>query len=121
MCLPKVNSCTGMQLGKHSPKLVEIRKAIHQSTLTPGGLLAIEGPVLLGEAQRSGIELVDVFIREGTPYPAAAPHHVHKTPADVFKTIQETEHSQGIIATVRPREFSLADVLKESPALIVVL
>ena len=46
-----------MQIGKHSPKLVNLRKAIRQGSLTPDGLLPIEGPILLKEAARSGIEI----------------------------------------------------------------
>jgi TrmH family RNA methyltransferase len=110
-----------MQIGKHNPKLVELRKAIRQGTLTSDGLLPVEGPILLEEAQRSGIEIVDVFVREDTrsfPFTQCA---VHEVPADVFKTIQDTKHSQGVIATVRLPRFNLRDVLNISPALVVIL
>ena len=110
-----------MQIGKHSRKLLELRKAIRQGTLTADGLLPVEGPILLEEAHRSRIEIVDVFARSGTQIPPAIPNRVHEVPPDIFKTIQETEHSQGIIATVRPREFSLPELLSTSPALVVVL
>src|SRR2546429_660845 len=50
-----------MEIGKHSRKLVELRKALRQGTLTSDGLLPIEGPTLLEEARRSEIEIVDVF------------------------------------------------------------
>jgi TrmH family RNA methyltransferase len=110
-----------MQIGRHSPKLAQLRKAIRQGTLTADGLLPIEGPILLEEAHRSQLEVADVFVRNGTTVPAVAPNHVHEVPPDVFKTIQETEHSQGVIATVKPRQFNLSDVLNGSPALIVVL
>jgi TrmH family RNA methyltransferase len=110
-----------MQIGKHSRKLVELRKALQKGTLTSDGLLAVEGPILLEEAQRSRIDIVDVFVRSGTPIPPAAPDQVREVPRDVFATIQETEHSQGIVTTVRPRQFQLSDVLEPMPALVVVL
>jgi TrmH family RNA methyltransferase len=110
-----------MLVGKHSRKLVEVRKALQHGTLTTNGLLPIEGPILLAEAQQSGIEIVDVFTRTGTIAPAFAADRTHEVPPDVFKTIHETEHSQGIIATVRPPQFSLAEVLNATPALVVVL
>jgi RNA methyltransferase, TrmH family len=112
-----------MQIGKHSRKLVQLRKALRQGTLLPDGLLPIEGRILLEEAARSGIEIVDLFVRTGTPIPSAASGQlrVQEVPADVFKTIQETEQSQGIVATVRPQRFSMTDVLSATPALIVVL
>jgi len=110
-----------MQIGKHSRKLVELRKAIRQGTLTSEGLLAVEGPILLEEAQRSGIEIVDVFRRAGAVMPEVQPNALLDVPADVFKTIQDTEHSQGVLATVRPRQFKLNDVFSPSPQLIIVL
>jgi TrmH family RNA methyltransferase len=110
-----------MEIGKHSRKLVELRKAIRHGTLTSDGLLPIEGPILLEEAHRSGIEIADVFVRIGSAIPAVASNEVHEVPADVFKTIQDTEHSQGVMATVRPRRFSLADILSVTPALLVTL
>jgi TrmH family RNA methyltransferase len=110
-----------MQIGKHSRKLVEVRKALRQGTLTSDGLLPIEGPILLEEAQRSGVAIVDVFFRTGTPNPNVQSKDVHEIPRDIFKSIQETEHSQGVIATVRPREFTLADVVRTAPALTIVL
>lgn len=110
-----------MEIGRHNPKLVELRKAIRQGTLTSDGLLPIEGPILLEEAVRSGIEIVDVFVRKGLLAPALMPDALHELPGEVFKTIQDTEHSQGVIATVRPRAFTLGDVSNVSPALLIIL
>ena len=108
-----------MQIGAHSPKLPQLRKAIQQGSLTNEGLLPIEGPLLFEEAERSGIEIVDVLVRSGTAAPAG--YRVHEVPVHIFKTIQDTEHSQGLVATVRPRQFTLADVVSAMPPLIVVL
>jgi len=110
-----------MPIGKHNPKLVELRKAIRNGTLTSDGLLPVEGPILLEEARRSGIEIRDVFIREDRrPFPFS-PGTVHEVPADVFKTLHDTGHSQGVIATVLLPTFNLSEVLDTSPALIVIL
>jgi TrmH family RNA methyltransferase len=110
-----------MQIGKHSRKLTQLRKAIRHGTLTPDGLLPVEGPILLEEARRSGIDIVDVYVRRGVPIPDVASHQIHEIPAAIFKTIQETEHSQGIVTAVRPRQFRLADILSASSPLIVIL
>ena len=110
-----------MEIGKHSRKLVELRKAIRQGTLTSDGLLPIEGPTLLEEAQRSEIEIVDVFRRAGAAMPPVEPDAIFDLSAEVFQTIQDTEHSQGIIGTVRPRQYTLGDVFSTSPELIIVL
>jgi len=110
-----------MQIGKHSRKLVQLRKALRQGTLTPDGLLPIEGPILLEEALRSRIDVVEVFVRTGTDLPGVVSNQVHEVPPEIFKTIQGTEHSQGVIATVRPPRFNLMELLSASPALVVVL
>ncbi|HEY2384729.1 MAG TPA: RNA methyltransferase [Terriglobia bacterium] len=110
-----------MQIGKHNRKLVEVRKAFQHGTLTADGLLPIEGPILVEEASRSGLQIVDLFIREGTKNPGIVAEMHDEIPQDLFKSIQDTEHSQGLIATVRLREFTFDGLLGASPALIVVL
>jgi RNA methyltransferase, TrmH family len=110
-----------MEIGKHSRKLVQLRKALRQGTLTPDGLLPIEGPILLEEALRSRIDVAEVFVRTGTVLPTPASNQVHEVSPEIFKTIQETEHSQGVIAMVRPPRFNLAELFGASPALVVVL
>ena len=110
-----------MEIGKHSRKLVELRKAIRDGTLTADGLLPIEGPILLDEANRSGIKIVDIFCRPDALLPAVPAKALYQVPPAVFKTIQDTEHSQGVLATVHPRQFGLRDVLAVSPELVVVL
>src|SRR5207249_5598947 len=110
-----------MQIGKHSRKLAALRKATKHGNLTSDGLLPIEGPILLEEAQRSGIEIVDVFRKAGAPMPAVEPDAIFEVSEEAFKTVQDTEHSQGIIATVRPRQYTLGDIFAVSPELIMVL
>src|SRR2546427_9175773 len=110
-----------MQIGKHSRKLAALRKATKHGNLTSDGLLPIEGPILLEEAQRSGIKIVDVFRRAGARMPAVEADALFELPADTFKTIQDTEHSQGIIATIAPPAFTITHVFAVSPALIVIL
>jgi len=100
---------------------MEVRRAFQQGTTTPDGLLPIEGPILIEEAHRSGIEIMDVFVRRGAQVPDVKSAGRHELTADVFKSVQDTEHSQGLIATIRPRHFQLADVLAPAPALVVTL
>jgi TrmH family RNA methyltransferase len=110
-----------MEIGKHNRKLVEVRRAFQHGTVTSDGLLPIEGPILIEEAKRSGIEIVDLFVRSGVGIPEIKTAGSHELAAEVFKSVQDTDHSQGLIATVRPRSFQLADVLDPSPALVVTL
>src|SRR5436190_20504314 len=110
-----------MEIGKHNRKLAEVRRAFQQGTTTPDGLLPIEGPILIEEASRSGLEIVDLFLRTGSRSPEVETAGRYELPTDVFKSVQDTEHSQGVIATVRPRHFQLAELLAPAPALVVTL
>ena len=111
-----------LSLGKHNPKLIDIRKALDQGTLTREGLLPVEGPKLLEEAQRSGLEIVGVFKRRGADVPeVSSTVPVYEVDPAVFKTIQSTETSQGVIALVRPRQYNLPAILSAKNPLIVVL
>jgi TrmH family RNA methyltransferase len=111
-----------LSLGKHNPRLVMLRRAVRKGDLTEDGLLPIEGPKLLEEATRSGIEILDVFIRRGVGgsfIPGKS--RVYELDPATFHTIQSTEESQGVIALVRPRVFEFQDLLTGNHPLIVVL
>jgi TrmH family RNA methyltransferase len=111
-----------LSLGKHNPKLADIRRAINQGTLTNDGLLPVEGPKLIEEAQRSNIAVEAVFFRKGANLPALpASVPVYEIEPPVFKTIQSTETSQGVVALIKPRHYSIADVVATRNPLIVVL
>jgi TrmH family RNA methyltransferase len=111
-----------LSLGKHNPKLIDIRKALDQGTLTREGLLPVEGPKLLEEAQRSGLAIVSVFRRRGTNIPEiSSTVPVYDVDPAVFKSIQGTETSQGVIALVRPRRYNLPDIITGDVPLIVLL
>ena len=101
-----------LTIGKHNPKLVGIRKAVQHDELTGDGLLPVEGPKLLDEALKSGIEITDIFVQRGAgfhPVPTSA--RTYELEPDVFKSIQSTETSQGIIVLVRPPTFSIEQIL----------
>ena len=108
-------------IGKNNPKLVAIRNAIRKGALTSDGLLPIEGRKLIQDAAASGLEVSDVFVREGEDAGGLSAQRVHLVNNAVFKSIQSTETSQGFIALVRPRTCSLEDILRRDRALVVVL
>ena len=111
-----------LSLGKHNPKLIDIRKALDQGTLTREGLLPVEGPKLLEEAQRSGLAIVSVFRRRNEDIPEiSSTVPVYEVDPAVFKSIQNTETSQGVIALVRPRHYNLPDIISGDAPLIVLL
>jgi TrmH family RNA methyltransferase len=111
-----------ISIGKHNPRLADIRKAIQRGALTSDGLLPIEGPTLVQEAHASGLSIHALFVREGTPIEdLPQTSSVYSLDSSVFKGIQDTEHSQGVIALVQPRKWSLGDVLEGLPSPVVVL
>jgi RNA methyltransferase, TrmH family len=111
-----------LSLGKHNPKLIDIRKSLDQGTLTREGLLPVEGRKLLEEAQRSGLAIVSVFRRRGAKVPEiSSTVPVYDVDPAVFKSIQSTETSQGLIALVRPRHHTLTDIIGSKGPLIVFL
>jgi TrmH family RNA methyltransferase len=101
-----------VSIGKHNPRLVDVRKAVQRGTLTADGLLPIEGPRLIGEAHSSGLPIVALFVREDVDAKALPPAtSVFTLDSSTFKSLQSTEHSQGAIALVKPRTWELADIV----------
>jgi TrmH family RNA methyltransferase len=101
-----------ISIGKHNPLLADLRKAVQRGSLTRDGLLVIEGPKLIWEAYDSGILIESLLVREGNPVdnlPRAS--STYTLESSIFRGIQDTEHSQGVVALVRPRQWTLSKVL----------
>jgi len=102
-----------VSIGKHNPRLLDVRKAVQRGALTSDGLLPIEGLRLVREASTSGLPITALFIRDDIQIeemPRA--DGVFSLDASTFKNLQSTEHSQGVIALVKPRAWTLDDVLR---------
>lgn len=112
-----------LTLGKHNPRLADIRRAINGETLTDDGLLPVEGPKLIREAQDSGLKIAALFVRSDVStenFSFKCPIYLLDQPA--FRKIQTTESSQGLIALVQTIPASLAKVVfKAAEGPIVVL
>jgi len=104
-----------LTLGKHNPRLADIRRAINGETLTDDGLLPVEGPKLIREAQDSGLKIAALFVRSDVSdqnFSSESPIYVLDQPA--FRKIQTTESSQGLIALVQVASASLTDILSRA-------
>jgi TrmH family RNA methyltransferase len=102
-----------LTLGKHNPRIAEIRRAVRDGGLTADGLLPVEGPRLIDEAVRSGLEITEAYRRRGeriANLPSGCP--VYELDDTTFHRIQGTETSQGVLALARPRQFSLREVAR---------
>jgi RNA methyltransferase, TrmH family len=113
-------------LSARNPLLKDVRKAIARGTVTDDGLAVAESFHLLEEALRSDCEIPAVFAAESVR--AAVESHVrglkktriHVLPDDIFRGISTTESSQGVMALVRPPQWSV-DQLFRGHSLTVVL
>ena len=110
---------------RQNARVKELRASFARGLRTESGLLAIEGEHLLREAVASGLELATVFLQMGREalldqigVPGDAETLV--LPPEVFASAVDTESPQGIAALVRPREFTLEEVLSgQSPLLLI--
>jgi RNA methyltransferase, TrmH family len=116
---PRVNSEARTYLtSPQNPLLKEIRRAGSKGSLTRDGFAIAEGFHLLQEAMRSRVEIGAVLATE-----AAASRisdlPVTVVPDSLFHGLATTESPQGVLALVRPREFTIEDVLNEAPVLVI--
>ena len=101
--------------GKHNPRLADIRRAVNSGSLTDDGLLPVEGPKLIQEAEESGLEIHSLFIRTDVEHDGLKTNaRIYLLDQPSFRRIQTTEHSQGMIALVRLKEASLTGVAANS-------
>ena len=104
-----------LTLGKHNPRLADIRRAINGETLTDDGLLPVEGPKLIREAQESGLKIAALFVRSDISpesFSTKSPTYILDQPA--FRKIQTTESSQGLIALVQVTRAELPDIVSNA-------
>jgi TrmH family RNA methyltransferase len=97
----------------------ELRKAFAQGMPADDGSIAIEGVRVVEEAIRSGLRFQTVFFSESGRVhcarllPQIASHaEILLLPDDVFASAVSTETPQGVAALVRPKAFSLDEILK---------
>ena len=110
---------------RQNVRVKELRASITRGARSERGLLAIEGEHLLREALASGLELVTVFVQAGREalldqirVPRDADTLV--LPPEIFASAVDTESPQGIAALVKPRAFTLEEVLGGRPQLILI-
>lgn len=109
-----------------NPLLKEVRRAIVRGTLTQDECCVAEGFRLLEEALRSECRVKLVLAAESVR--TAVESHVRRLaglrvvalPDSLFRQLSATETSQGVIALVRPPNWSL-DQLFRGQSLVVVL
>ena len=106
-----------LTLGKHNPRLADIRRAINGETLTDDGLLPVEGFKLIQEAQNSGLKVEALLVRSDIePEKLTVRSPIYVLDQAAFRKIQTTEHSQGVIGLVGVKAASLSSLISNSSA-----
>ena len=103
-----------------NPLLKSVRRAVSRGETTEDGFCIAEGPHLLEEAVRSGAEIGAVIVTERalTRVEQWPDLRVIAIPESLLEEISTTETSQGIVALVRIRDWTIADI---AGGLVVVL
>ncbi len=109
----------------HNPRLQEIRRAALSGRPTADGLIVAEGPHLLEEVLRSSWKVEEIFCTAEAPVRfsglfARTPVPVTELSPRAFESIATTEATQGVLALLRPREWSFEELIA-GKALTVIL
>jgi RNA methyltransferase, TrmH family len=108
-----------------NPLVKETRKAIVRGTLTAGGCCVAETFHLLDEALRSGCAVEAVIAAESALAAVEAHLRRHRgtrvvvLPDPLFQGLSGTEASQGVMALVQPRVWTLDRLFDGCPLLVV--
>jgi TrmH family RNA methyltransferase len=86
-----------------SPENEIVRRLRRLAQRREPGLVLLEGPRVLAEAQAAGLEFELVAVREGDEFNARAKKRVTLTPG-VFRAVSQTVTPQGVIAIARIQE-----------------
>jgi RNA methyltransferase, TrmH family len=110
---------------RQNARVKEMRAVFTRASRTQQGLLAIEGEHLLQEAIASGLELTTIFLRTGSEalldrFDLPEDTEILALPPEIFSSAVHTESPQGVAAFVRPRSFTLDEILSRPHPLILI-
>src|SRR5215472_9756311 len=108
-----------------NPLLKEVRRALLRGALTSEGCCVAETFHLLEEALRSGCRVPAVLAAQSME--AAVEKQVRRMPEirvvvlpdRLFQGLPSTESNQGVIALVRPPAWTLDQLFRERPLIVV--
>jgi TrmH family RNA methyltransferase len=113
--MPKAETITSAA----NPLLKDVRRAVARGGLTSDGLCVADTFHLLDEALRSGREVPVVLAAESVE--SRMPRFRGRLvvlPDPLLASISATETSQGVIALVRPPEWTMEDLFHGTPLLV---
>jgi TrmH family RNA methyltransferase len=109
---------------RHNPILQEIRRATSAGRMTSDGLVAAEGPHLLQEALRGSWNIEQVFVTPAAHLKFASvlnrfENELVEVSDQAFGSTATTEHSQGVLTLLRPRNWAWRDLLSTRALLLI--
>ena len=103
-----------------NPLLKEVRRLAAGGAPDEDRLVLAEGPHLLDEALRSGIEIHAVILAESAAeIPGTGSARVVRVLDGLFNKLASTESPQGVLALVRLPEWTAEDLLRGTPLVVV--
>lgn len=103
-----------------NPLLKEVRRLAAGGAPSDARLVLAEGPRLLDEALRSGIDIHAVILAESAKeIPGLGDVRAVRVLDGLFHKLASTESPQGVLALVRLPEWTAKDVLKGTPLVVV--
>src|SRR5215469_6896768 len=119
--MPKAETITSAA----NPVIKDVRRAIVRGTLTHEGLCVAETFHLLEEALRSDCDVKTVLAAESVR--SAAEAHVRRLagvkvailPDGLLQSVSGTESSQGVMALVKPPEWTIDQLFRGRPLVVV--
>ncbi|HEV2445445.1 MAG TPA: RNA methyltransferase [Candidatus Sulfopaludibacter sp.] len=101
-----------------NPLVKDVRRAVARGGLTDDGCCVAETFHLLEEALRSGCDVRAVLVAESMASRVTGVKPV-ALPDALLRSMAGTESSPGVIALVKPREWTLEDLLRGRPLIVV--
>jgi TrmH family RNA methyltransferase len=106
-------------VSEKNPLLKEVRRMAARGTLSEDGFALAEGPHLLDEAIRSRVEIQVVIISESFRGNMGTDARLVTVPDAVFAGLTSAETPQGVLALVRPPVWTLEDLCRGTPLMVV--
>jgi TrmH family RNA methyltransferase len=97
-----------------SPDNETVRKLRRLAHRREPGLALLEGPRVVAEAVRAGVELEVIAVREGDKSPVRGPRLTFTR--ELFAKVSQTTTPQGVIAIAKVRDRSLEDAIAAARA-----
>jgi TrmH family RNA methyltransferase len=103
-----------------NPLLKEVRRLAAGGAPGEDRLALAEGPRLLDEALRSGIEIRALILAESArEVPTVGSTRVVRVLDGLFNKLASTESPQGVLALIRPPEWTQEDLLRGTPLVVI--